>query len=176
MAGPRRVLAIHLTVWQFYYHPLIDKSSRGDIIAQAHIEEPGGARIGAHILLPHISQPELQTGDGGGSRSFQNTCCVLSIILGTHISYSFNPCRKLGIRNYIFSILQIEPPRYEWVAQGSRAHRPPWSSGLGLGLVTTQHVLFLLCCPAEHMLLLAWVSVGTEPSLTLTVIPLLLCH
>lgn len=55
MAGPRRVLAIHLTVWQFYHHPLIDRSSRGDIIAQVHIEEPGGARIGAHILLPHIS-------------------------------------------------------------------------------------------------------------------------
>ena len=37
-------------------------------------------------------------------------------------------------------------------------------------------VLFLLCCPAEHMLLLAWVSVGTEPSPTLTVIPPLLCY
>lgn len=101
MAGLRRVLATHLTVRPFYHHPLIDRFSRGDIIAQVHIEEPNGARIGAHILLPHVSQPELQTGSGGGSGNFQNTCCALSIILGTHISYSFNPCRKLGIRDYL---------------------------------------------------------------------------
>ena len=55
MAGLRRVLATHLTVRPFYHHPLIDRFSRGDIIAQVHIEEPNGARIGAHILLPHVS-------------------------------------------------------------------------------------------------------------------------
>ena len=70
MAGPRRVLATHLTDRQFYHHPLTDRSSRGEIIAQFTLRSQVKLRLEPTFFLPHIFQPELQSGDGGGNGIF----------------------------------------------------------------------------------------------------------
>ena len=85
-----------------------------------HTEEPGEAQIGTHFLpTPHLSAWAPKWG-WGRERNFLEHL-LFTIIPGAHISYSFNPCRKLGNGDHLlhFSNRGTMPRLVAWRLQGS---------------------------------------------------------